>query len=353
MKAKVRLYILCICVLFTTDVPGQIGGQHAFEFLNLTQSSRVTALGGSLASVIDGDVTLAFSNPAVLNDKMHSQVSFNHNFHFADISHGFAVGAYHHAASQMTFHLGFNYVNYGSFIRADQLGNQQGEFDSGESAITFGAGRAINERIRAGVNLKFANSSFDIYNAAGIAADLGLTYMNPETNLSVGLVARNMGSTISSYTDQPESLPFDMQIAVSKRFKYLPFRFTATVHHLHQWNLRLDEANQSDQISFLGGETIEQSQFSKGIDNFFRHFIFSGEFLIGSEENFKLRLAYNHMRRKELSVSEFRSLSGLSFGLGFKVNRFRIDYGLGYYHLAGAVNHLSFSVNLNSFFKKI
>lgn len=353
MQINFKIYILCICLFTGMDLTAQIGGQHAFEFLNLTQSSRVTALGGTLASVIDDDITLGLSNPAVLNEKMHSQVSFNHNFHFADISHGFVVGGYHHTKLKTTFQLGFNYVNYGNFVRADILGNQQGEFDSGESAITLGAARAINERMRAGVNIKFANSSFDIYNATGLAADVGLTYDNPESQFTVGLIAKNMGGTLNSFTDRRESLPFDMQIALSKRFKYLPFRFTMTMHHLHQWSLRLDEANQSDQINFLGGETIEQSQFSKGLDNLFRHFIFSGEFLIGSAENLKLRLGYNHMRRKELSVSEFRSLSGFSVGLGFKVNRFRIDYGLGYYHLAGAVNHLSFSVNLDSFFKKI
>lgn len=353
MKSLIKKYILCLCLLNGICSYAQIGGQDAFEFLNLTQSSRVTALGGTLASVIDGDVTLGYSNPAVLNEQMHSQLSFNHNFHFADISHGFAVGAYHHSNSKTTFQLGFNYVNYGNFIRADNFGNQQGEFDAGETAITIGAGRAINQRMRAGINLKLASSSFDVYRAMGVAADFGLTYENPESQFTVGLVAKHMGSMLSSYSNRRESLPFDLQLGLSKRFKYLPFRFTVTVHHLHQWSLRLDEANQSDQINFLGGETIEQSQFSKGLDNLFRHFIFSGEFLVGPNENFKIRLGYNHMRRKELSVSEFRSLSGLSLGFGFKINRFRIDYGLGYYHLAGAVNHLSFSVNLDSFFKKI
>lgn len=337
----------------SSQLMAQIGGEHAFEFLNLTQSSRTTALGGALISVIDNDINLGLTNPALLNEQMNTEISFNHNFHFADISHGFVAAGYHHDRLNSTFLLGFNYVNYGNFTRADGLGNRTGEFSSGESAVTVGVGKAINERIRAGVNVKFANSSFDIYNASGLAADVGLSYHNPNSRLIVGLVAKHIGTVINSYTLVNESLPFDFQVGLSKRFKYLPFRLSVTAHHLHQWQLRLDEANPDDQISFLGGEPIQQSQFSKGIDNLFRHFIFSGEFLIGSQENFRLRLAYNHLRRKELAVSEFRSLGGLSFGLGFKVSKFRIDYGLGYYHLVGAANHLSFSMNLNSFRKKI
>lgn len=353
MKSSQGIGILIILMFSLIDLSAQIGGRHSFEFLNLTQSSRVTALGGTLISVIDNDITLGYANPALLNDAMHTEISFNHNFHFADISHGFAVGGYYHKKLKTTFQLGFNYVNYGNFTRADVLGNITGEFSSGESAITIGAGRELNERIRAGLNVKYINSSFDIYGASGVAADIGLNYHNPDSKLSIGLVARQIGTSLSNYTDQVASLPFDLQLGLSKRFKYLPFRFSVTAHHLHQWRIRLDEANQSDPISFLGVEATEQGQFSKGLDNLFRHFVFSGEFLIGQQEQFKLRLGYNHMRRKELSVSEFRSLGGLSFGIGFKISKFRLDYGLGYYHLAGAVNHLSFSLNLASFAKKI
>jgi len=353
MRSRTMLFSLLLILISCVELSAQIGGKHSFEFLNLTQSSRVTALGGALISVIDNDINLGYANPASLNKEMHFEISFNHNFHFADISHGFAVGGYYHEKSKTTFQLGFNYVNYGNFTRADILGNINGEFSSGESAITIGAGRLINERIRAGVNIKYINSSFDIFRASGVAADIGLSYKNPESNVTVALVARQIGTTLSSYTGQTESLPFDLQLGVSKRFKYLPFRFSATAHHLHQWTLRLDEADQSDPINFLGGETVQQSPISKGLDNLFRHFVFNGEFLIGEQEQFKLRIGYNHMRRKELSVSEFRSLGGLSFGIGFKISKFRLDYGLGYYHLAGAVNHLSFSLNLASFTKKI
>lgn len=352
MKAQSNIAVLII-VLFACQLHAQIGGQESFEFLSLTQSSRNTALGGQLISVKDSDVSLAYANPATLNAEMHKQLSVNHNFHFAGINHGFANAGFHHAGMNTTFHLGFNYIGYGDFVRTDLFGNEIGEFNSGEVAVTIGAGKQLNERIRAGVNLKFANSSFDVYRASAIAGDIGLYYENPDREFSLGIVAKNIGTPITNFTAQGESLPFDFQVGISKRLKYLPLRLSITAHQLHKWNIRFDDANTTNTVTFLGQDPVEQSSFSKGIDNFFRHFVFSGEFLIGEQENFRLRVGYNHLRKQELSVSEFRSLGGLSFGVGFKIRSFRFDYGVGYYHLAGATNHLSISINLDSFGKKI
>ncbi|HNM25316.1 MAG TPA: hypothetical protein PKL15_07795, partial [Saprospiraceae bacterium] len=79
-------------------------------------------------------------------------------------------------------------------------------------------------------------------------------------------------------------------------------------------------------------------------------FIFSGEFLLGRNESFRLRLGYNHLRKKELSVRNYRSLAGFSGGVGFKINRFRLDVGYGAYHLAGGVLHVGVGTNLKDFF---
>ena len=69
----------------------------------------------------------------------------------------------------------------------------------------------------------------------------------------------------------------------------------------------------------------------------------------GKKENFRLRFAYNHFRKKDLSVRNIRSLAGFSGGFGFKIKRFRFSYGIGIYHLGGSTNHLSISTNLKEF----
>ena len=330
----------------------QLGGQNVFQFLNLTQSARTTALGGSLVSVADHDVALAYGNPALLNSEMHSHLTFNHNFHFADISHGFVNYGHHLDSLDISVHLGVNYIGYGDFIRADEFGNQDGTFDARETAITLGASKSYQDRLRFGVNAKVISSSLEAYNAFGLAFDLGLYYVNPEKAFSVGAVIKSAGIQLSTYNGIREDLPLDIQIGFSKRLKHLPFRFSIIAHQLQQWDVRYDDPDQEDPVG-LFGEVQESSKFSEGVDNFFRHFIFNGEFLLGKNENMRLRFGYNHLRRKELSVSEFRSLGGFSLGFGLKIKQFRIDYGVGYYHLAGGVNHISLSTNLQEFKKKI
>jgi hypothetical protein len=98
-------------------------------------------------------------------------------------------------------------------------------------------------------------------------------------------------------------------------------------------------------------EDANQDSGSPFLDNLFRHLIFNGEFLFGATENFRIRLGYNHLRKSELSVRNYRSLAGFTAGMGVKVSRFRIDAGYGAYHLAGGVFHLGIGTNLKEFFR--
>jgi hypothetical protein len=352
LRRKDWFLICLLTILMFQQLHGQLGGQQTYQFLNLSQSARTTALGGSLLSVADDDVALAYSNPALLNPSIHTQLSLNHNFHFADIQHGFINYGHHLDSLGLSFHVGINYINYGDFLRTDEFGIQQGNFDAKETAITIGASKMYEDRLRFGMNLKLISSKFDAYSSLGLAADLGVYYHNPEKSYSLAAVIKSVGTQLSTYNGLREKLPLEIQIGFSKKLSHLPFRFSIIAHNLQQWGVRYDDPNQQAEVG-LFGEVQEENSFSTGIDNFFRHFIFNGEFLFGKKENFRLRFGYNHLRRKELSVSEFRSLGGFSLGFGLKIKKFRIDYGVGYYHLAGGVNHLSLSTNLKEFKKKI
>ena len=215
-----------------------------------------------------------------------------------------------------------------------------------------GAAKQLNERIRAGANLKFFSSNYESYGSVAVGLDLGLFYQKEGSLSSWGILMKNIGSELNAVVDDRRPLGFDLQIAFSKRLEHLPFRFTITAQQLQKWYIRYDDPDRDIQVNFIG-EVQEKSGFSKGLDNFFRHFIFSGEFLIGAREQFRLRFAYNHLRKQEMRLSSFRSLAGFSLGFGFNIKKIKFDYGLGYYHLSGATNHLSLRMDLDRIFKKI
>ena len=332
---------------------GQIGGDHLFEFLNVPNASRITALGGYLTTVKDDDVNLALSNPAALNESMGGAMSFQHNFYLSDINSGYVAYGHHLKDTDYTLHGGFQYLQYGDFQETDDLGNVTGDFKAGELALTVGAGRQLNEHYSVGVNLKMISSRFETYSAYALGGDIAGMYYNPVSELAISISLTNFGVVLSDYTEQTSpSMPTQLQIGVSKRLKHLPFRYSIIAHHLEQWDIAYDDPNVQDQTLLFGEEDGGES--GPGfVDKVARHLVFNGEFLLGKEENLRLRLAYNNLRRAELNLVNQFTLAGFSFGVGMKIKRFRIDYAFGGYHYASGAHHLGISTNVKAFGPKL
>lgn len=349
-----RLFTLLLVTHFLLPISyGQItGGRHVFQLMKLSPSSRVTALGGAQIAVRDDDVAFAALNPAALNPSMSGRLTFQHNFFLTDIQHGYAAYAHHLPKWGFTVHGGIQYVNYGDIQQADEFGNLTGgKIHAAETAVTLGGARPLTDRLSLGLNVRMGFSALAEYRASALVADAGLLYADTASRFTVGLVLRNAGTELATYNGQREDLPFDIQLGVSKRLRHLPLRLSIIAHHLQTWDIRHDDPNaQDDDVLLFGGDQPEAKKGNAVVDNLFRHLIFNGEFLFGKTEAFRVRLGYNHLRKRELSVSNYRSLAGFSGGVGFKISRFRLDIGYGAYHLAGGVLHVGIGTNLKDFF---
>jgi hypothetical protein len=207
----------------------------------------------------------------------------------------------------------------------------------------------------AGILLQYVQSSLETYTSNGLLVDAGINYRSEDGFNHFAFVIRGMGVQLSRYYEDDEAgrMPVDLQIGYSKRLQHVPFRLSILAHDLNRWDLRYDSPLDEDVGFGFGGEAPKSpSQFGNDVDNVFRHLTFGGEFLIGKEENFMLRVGYNHQRRKELSVVSLRSLAGFSAGVGINVKSFILDYGFAVYHQAGSSKHLGLRVNLNQIGKK-
>ncbi|HLP93503.1 MAG TPA: type IX secretion system protein PorQ [Saprospiraceae bacterium] len=340
--------LLFFTLLLTALAQAQvIGGRHVFSYLALPQSARVTGLGGIQIAVQDDDPVFAQANPGALNASMSGKVAFNHNFYLGGVQHGYVEYAHHLKKYGFTVHGGVQYLSYGEIKRADEYGDLQGTVKAGESAFALGGAKQLSDRFTLGLNVRMAFSRLDIYRSSALMADAGLMYADTARRLTIGLVLRNAGTQMSTYAGLKEDLPFDVQLGLSKRLEHLPFRFSIIAHHLHQWDIRYNDPGlQDDDVLLFGDDQPSENKTTAAIDNFFRHLIFSGEFLLGKNEGFRLRLGYNHLLKRELSVSNYRSLAGFSGGVGVKIKRFRVDFGYGAYHLAGGAVHLGIGTSL-------
>ena len=348
---KQFLLFAAIFCLFFEKIDAQIvGGQQAFQFLNLPNTARVSGLGGLQIAVQDDDPGFAWSNPATLNPSMSGKLTFNHHFHLADLQNGYFGYAQNLKKYHLTTHFGVQYMRYGSVKMADEFGLVTGEITPSETAFTLGAGYQLYQKVTLGANLKLALSSFDLAKSTAILGDLAALYADTASGWTTSVVFKNMGGMVNTYFEKSEPMPFDIQLGFSKKLQHLPFRLSVTAHHLYKRDIRYDDPSLTAENTDFLGEQPKDSPFKTRVDNVFRHLNFGGEFLFGKKENFRLRMGYSHLRHQEMTVPNLRSIAGFSGGLGLKISRFRVDFGYSSWHLAGSSVHFGVSTNLGEFF---
>ncbi len=330
-----------IILLISSCLNGQIGGDNVYEFMNLSPSARITALGGYNQTVPDEDPNNGIQNPALYTPLSHGNLSISTAWYFGG-SNLSNIAYVHNFDSLFTIGVDLHYMDYGRFAGTNDVGQDQGSFLAREYLFNVGISRQQN-LLSYGINLKAIQSSLESYSSFGLAADVGANYYNPESQLGLSLVFENIGTQLSTYNSEENLiLPFDIQVGISKRLKYVPFRLSIHAHDLLKWDIRYDDPAQAENNSFIGQDTIEKNYFA---DKLFRHLVFGGEFYFG--ENVRVRFGYDHQRRQELKLQDAAGMAGISFGAGIRIKRFVIDYGRGNYHFASGTNHFTVSMNLD------
>ncbi len=336
LMSKARYVAFLLGLILPAIVNAQIGGENTYEFLNLTNSARMAALGGNQVALKDvGDLNTASHNPSLLSEGMNKVMVVNYVDYFEKVGYGYAAYSFKTGLPGNTA-IGIHYINYGEFVEALASGEKTGNtFNAAEYAFNlFWSDR--RGQLAYGVNLKPILSSFENYQSFGLAADLGLSYFSKNEQTTLGFVLKNVGSQITTYYEgaERETLPFDVQFGVSRKLAHAPVVLSATMQHLQKWDL----ANETEDKAT--GE-ITNEGFGK---QFLRHALLGVELL--PSPNFSIRAGYNYQRRQELKFDEKVSTVGFSWGFGFKIKRFRLDYGSARYHLAAASNHISLTINL-------
>ena len=326
------------------------GGQFAFEYLRMSNSPLVSALGGVSVADPQQDISLALQNPAMMRPGLHNQLELNYNNFYAGISIANLAYGYDVVKLKTSFFLGVQYINYGTFEQTDPIGNQYGNFHASDYALTFGASRKYEEHWRYGADLKYAHSSLYQSSGAALLTDVGINYYDTASLWDIGATAKNMGVMVKKYDPAApaEPVPFDLQLGVSKRFKHMPLRLFATIHHLYEWDVRYDNPDDLIGTNSLGKTDTVSNSGSHFADKLFRHFIFGGE--ISFAKRVTVTVSYNDLQRRELALSTQPGLAGFAFGLGLHLTKFEVHYGRTYYHIAGPYNEIGLTMALNKLF---
>ena len=322
------------------------GGQYAFEYLRLSDAAHVSALGGITIANPDNDIAFALQNPAMMRPWLHNDLELTYNAYYAGISIMNLQYGYHVPKINTSFFFGVKYLNYGGIVVTDPLGNSFGTFHAIDYALTFGASRKYKDHWRYGADLKMANSTLYKYTSRALLTDVGINYYDTSSLWDFGATARNMGVMVKAYTaGNFEPVPFDLQLGVSKKFKHLPLRLFATMHHLYEWDIRYNNPADLTGTNALGGTDTIKDKGSHFGDKLARHFIFGAELTFGNRVT--LTGSYNDLQRRELAISTRPGVAGFAFGLGINLTKFQVHYARTYYSIAGAYNEISITMALS------
>lgn len=341
--------LLALALLIFADTSAQLGGSGTYGFLNVTTSARNAAMGGSMSAIKDGDLDLVYLNPAILDSSMHNYLVTDFTNYYAGINYGY-VGYARTFKKVGTLAAGLKHINYGTFTRADELGNTQGTFSANDGVFHLSYARPFGKYFSVGAAMKLIYSQYAEYGSFGLGFDFAGVFHHP-TDWTVSIVARNIGSQLDPYVaGNYEALPIGVDIGISKKLKYVPLRMTMIIRDLQQPDLTYqDPTNSPPAVDPLTGE-VNEYETDIG-DAIMRHLIFSAELTIA--KRIMVRAGYNYGRRQELKVSSKPGTAGFSWGVGVRINRFTISYGRATYHLAGGTNHFSISTNLGEHIKVV
>ncbi len=344
-----KLFISSIFLL-PLLLKGQVGGTHTYAFLDLTNSARIASLGGKLIAVYDDDLNLPYFNPSLLNPQMDNHLVLNYVNYFTDVNYGYASFANTYQGIG-TFSAGLHYINYGTFIAANETGLITGTFKASEYALNLMYSRELDSCFTIGINMKPIYSSLENYQSYGLATDVGITYHTVDQLFIASLVVRNLGFQFKSYYNaNQEPLPLEIEAGVSQRLQFAPFRFLLTLQQMQRPDLTYKLPDNQQKIDPITGLPIKNPALSVLSDKILRHMIFGVEFI--PIKSFYFRAGLNYERRKELMIDTQPGMVGFSWGFGLKISKFQLSYGRATYHLAGASNHFSINVNLSEFIRK-
>ncbi|MEO6282601.1 MAG: type IX secretion system protein PorQ [Dyadobacter sp.] len=323
------------------------GGRSKLDFLQLPTQAKSTAIGARHFTLPGNDPALFLQNPALLDSSKASNVSVNIMPYLADTR--FVNAAYAHGIKKSTgvWAVGLQYLNYGTMVETDDIGNVIGEFRAADYGLSAGYGHTIGA-FTLGGTLKLVGASVEAYNVWGLSLDWGGVFKHPKKDFTAGFVVKNLGFLKQNYNAVNDPLlPLDVRLGLTFKPEYMPIRVSMTVHHLNKFDMVYNDPNLFFKYDINGKRIPRKIGVAEKLG---RHISLGAEALI--HPNFRILLGYDHLRRQELRLTNRGALAGFSFGAWLRIKKFEVGYGRAQYVPGFGSSSLSVVMNLKNGFVK-
>lgn len=296
---KIMIVLVLAAVFFNIRAAEVINesASLAFSFMNIGVGARAAGMGNAFTA-ISGDLSSIYWNPAGLSTIKSPGISMTYDMMFVDTSYqyilmGFPVGP-------GTFGFDLAYLRYGSF----ELRDQNGQILSGTTnPYNIGAiaayGMKFTPEFSAGAAVKYVNQQVSSSSLTGFAFDFGAVM--EAGFLSAGVSAQNIGSAGDF------AVPLDIRAGLAAKI----------------------DAGEKNRVII----SVDASYLLKG----------SVTINTGAEYAYSDMLFARAGYAIKAENSTLKGLSGLSGGLGIKLNQVAFDYSIVPYGELGIVNNFTLS----------
>lgn len=260
------------------------------SFLDIGVGARSLGMGGA-ATALSDDANALYWNPAGLSGLKKREFTASHAEMFEGTRLDFL--AYAHPTARGTFAAGLTYLSQGRIEGRDGLGRPTAGYGASDAAVSAGYARKL-EAVQAGAAVKYIRSHIGSAEAQGFAVDLGagreFEGLGPG-RLAAGAALRNLGPGLK-FDDERNDLPLRLALGAAYRL--------------------------------AGGHAVA-AEAVNGPRGAGTDAAFGGEFQ--AAKNVFLRGGYT-TRTAVTGGSGFDAARGLSMGLGFRSERWGLDYAV-------------------------
>jgi hypothetical protein len=199
------------------------------SWLSRYTGARTLGLGGAFVATADEPTGVVW-NPAGLSVLDQNEFRFETARLFEDTSiNGFSFAV---PGSRIpSFGITVLALRSGEFERTNELNDDLGTFNTGDTAFLFTVSKNVTPRLAVGGNLKLARQSVEEWNGGGLGFDLGGIY-DLTSMVRVGASILNVGGPNLNLREVDESFPTEVRLGFSANVLGRRGLVTAEIDHV-------------------------------------------------------------------------------------------------------------------------
>lgn len=208
-----------IALLISGSLFAQIqdnAGEYGFKFLHIPVSPASLALAGRAPDAVSNPAAFAIQ-PALNTVERQRSLGVSHSKWLADTD--FTNVCYSYSTRRNHFGMLLRHLSYGEIEKRDDAGNIIGTYNPLDMGLMLNYSLRLSPSQYLGVNAGFVYEKLASASSVGFSTDLGYTWLPPLQDTKLSVAVRNLGLS-SKMNDEAIDLPIIAELDLNRGFDF-------------------------------------------------------------------------------------------------------------------------------------